>query len=248
MEKLITNKTPAIVNVQFYKLCKVNKVDKGNNFISEIKPIFITILSELLKPLKEDDENRFNNFLKRLIEYYFSEYDSTHLYEMDQIKYISFFKTIIRGPNVSEKRIIKNHYGYYKTNRNYLQQTFNYFQKKYNYSSGKDALTFPNQLNFPKFGKLPMSVKRKMTLKDVKKLTQVEKKGKIGSMELILKLSLIIHKCTQLYETNLLLSSFKDQQLKDIQNYFKNNNIYDNEIELEINSRNEKKKEAKNKK
>ena len=237
MEDLITDKTPELVNLKFYELCKIKNVKNGENFISEIQPLFITILSDLLQPLKEDNEDRYNSFLHRLVEYYFSGYNPNHSYEMDQTKFISYFKTIIRGPNASEKRIIKEHFGHYKTNRNYLQQTFTYFQNKYNYSSGKDALTFPNQLDFPSFGRLPMSEKRNMTLSNVPKLSLEQKKRKIDAMAAILKLSLIVHKCTQLYQTNSLLSTFTDNELKSIENNLLLKGISADEVVSELKKR-----------
>lgn len=118
MEELITEKIPALVNLQFYQLCKLNQVDEANDFISEIIPLFITIISDLLQPLKEEGkEAEFDATVKRFIDLCFLKYDLNYSYELDQNEFISFLKKVIICPDPEDRRIMKKHFGDERSDR-----------------------------------------------------------------------------------------------------------------------------------
>ena len=69
MEGLITPKTQSLVNVQFYQQCRkigITSIEDDNN-LDRIKPIFVTILSEILQPLKGENEE-FDSMIKNVID------------------------------------------------------------------------------------------------------------------------------------------------------------------------------------
>lgn len=180
-----------------------------------VKPVLVVILSELLQPLKEGDENRYDRLINKLVDLYIRFYRFDCSYDKEQVKFQGLLRGVLKGERIPKAELEK-YFGKTISKRNFLTKKFQYFQKKCVYRSGKDSLDYHDGLDFPGFGRLPMSVKRGMTLADVKKLSNSELETKVDSMALIHNLSLIIHRCIQLFESNYLLSSFTESELKSI--------------------------------
>lgn len=101
--------------------------------------------------------------------------------------------------HINGKSIVKDG-AIIKYRKGYLEHITEILTKRYNYQNGAYNLFYMNGLDFPTFRKLPVSVKKEMTLKNIPKATRMGVKKRFNSTIKLLSLIIIFRTTCHKFE------------------------------------------------